>query len=71
MKKRQKMLSLRHEKTRVDTCSSRLFQLFRGTEYLDQLHVIDLMLNVRHHGHTLTDITDSIFLVKNAQPSRK
>ena len=29
------------------------------------------MLNSPHHGHTLTDITDSNFLVKNAQPSRK
>ena len=68
--KRQKLLSLRHKKSRVHTCSSRLFQLFRWTGYLNQLHVIDLMLK-GHHGHTLTDITDSNFLVKNAQPSRK
>lgn len=36
MKKRQKLLSLRHKKSRVHTCSSRLFQLFRWTEYLNQ-----------------------------------
>ena len=67
---RQKLLSLRHKKSRVHTRSSRLFQLFRWTRYLNQLHVIDLMLK-GHHGHTLTDITDSFFLVKYVQPSKK
>ena len=67
---RQKLLSLRHKKSRVHTRSSRLFQLFRWTRYLNQLHVTDLMLK-GHHGHTLTDITDSFFLVKYVQPSKK
>ena len=67
---RQSCWVFRHKKSRVHTRSSRLFQLFRWTGYLNQLHVTYLMLK-GHHGHTLTDITDSFFLVKLAQPSKK